>query len=63
MIALFKGLIPGGLLAWIVSSVMGRGGGFLDIHQLAVGGVEFYWSWPLFIGGTGLAAFVFATTK
>jgi hypothetical protein len=70
MISLFKALIPGALLTWIVSSVIGSNGskgGFLYIHHLSLTGhgafeqasSGIYWSWPLFFAGTGLAFALF----
>ena len=62
MIALFKGLIPGIILTLIVSLFIGSGGsqgGFLHVHQVTLLGYDFYWSWMLFIAGTGLAAAIF----
>ena len=62
MIALFKALLPGAILTWIVSLFIGSGGsrgGFLSIHDVTVAGFEFYWSWPLFLLGTGLAWVIF----
>lgn len=56
--SLVKALIPGLLLTLVVALVIGSNGsagGFLNIHQTAIGGQEFYWSWPLFIASTGLA--------
>jgi hypothetical protein len=66
MISLLKALFPGALLTWIVSLFIGSGGsrgGFLYIHQTALAGYEFYWSWPLFIAGTGLAWALFLMMK
>ena len=66
MISLLKALIPGALLAWIVGTVIASGGsrgGFLNIHRIDLASVEFYWSWPLFIGGTALGWFYFQSTK
>jgi len=62
MIALFKALLPGAILTWIVSYIIGSNdstGGFLDIFATTVSGHELYWSWPLFIAGTGLAWAIF----
>jgi hypothetical protein len=70
MIALFKGMIPGILLTWVVSGILGSNGskgGFLYIHQIHIAGnsafamssYSFYWSWPLFVAATMLAFFIF----
>lgn len=68
MIAVFKALPFGIFLTLIVALFMGSGGtsgGFLHIFQVDVFYPEyyldfsFYWSWMLFLAGTGLAfAFV-----
>ena len=61
MIALLKALIPGGLLSWIVATMIGSNGstgGVLYIGKLAVAHHEIYWSWPLFLAGTALAWFI-----
>jgi hypothetical protein len=53
-----KALIPGFLLTWIVSSVIGSNGshgGMLAIQHNLVEGYNLYWSWPLFLGATGLS--------
>lgn len=58
MIALFKALIPGALLTWIVSTLIGSGGssgGILNIVHFAVQHHQLYWSWPLFLAATGLS--------
>jgi hypothetical protein len=58
MIALFKALIPGALLTWIVSTLIGSGGssgGILNIIHFTVQHHEVYWSWPLFLAATGLS--------
>lgn len=58
----FKALIPGALLSWIASSVIGRNGahgGMLNIETLLIQGHTVHWSWPLFIAATGLAWIIF----
>jgi hypothetical protein len=60
-----KALLCGVLLSWIVASVLGAQhtrGGILYVfnaahsNPLIPNSVEtFYWSWPLFVGGTALA--------
>lgn len=69
MIALFKALIPAGLLTWIIAGVIGSNGsrgGFLFIHRLALSSGAFsgssggiYWSWPLFLAALLLAFAIF----
>ena len=61
MIALIKAVIPGGLLTWIVASVIGSNGstgGMLHIGKMLVSNHQLYWSWPLFIAATALAWFI-----
>ena len=60
----FKALLPGFLLTWIGSSVIGHNGskgGFLDIQSTLIQGHTMHWSWPLFVAATGLAWFIFST--
>lgn len=48
----------GGVLTGVVSLVIGSQGsrgGQLAIHLMEAGQYELYWSWPLFLAGTGLA--------
>ncbi|PEQ11154.1 hypothetical protein B2G71_18720 [Novosphingobium sp. PC22D] len=62
---LIKGLIPGSLLTWIVAGVLGSNGsrgGFLDIARVNLDGHTMYWSWPLFLAATGLAASLYWMT-
>lgn len=67
--AFVKGLIPGILISWLFSSILGRNhqkGDWLFIHLANLPRLEqysFYWSWPLFFGATLLGWFVFATTS
>jgi hypothetical protein len=66
MVALFKALIPGAILSWIVSLFVGSAGssgGFLNVHQVAILSVEFHWSWPLFFGATALVWIILLTMK
>lgn len=58
-----KALIPGFLLTWIVSSLIGSQGsrgGLLAITHTYYQGHMFYWSWPLFCGATALALLIFS---
>jgi len=65
----FKALPLGALLSWIVASILGAQhskGGMLGVFNAAYGNplfphaiAIFYWSWPVFIGGTGLACALF----
>ncbi|SFF84049.1 hypothetical protein SAMN05518801_102122 [Novosphingobium sp. CF614] len=56
--AFIKALIPGFLLTWIVSGILGSNGsrgGMLAIEHTFIQGHDFYWSWALFLAATGLA--------
>ncbi len=58
MIALLKAIALGLVLAFVVSLFIGSGGatgGLLNVHGVAFQGYDFYWSWPLFLIGTGLS--------
>ena len=61
--ALIKALIPGFLLTWAVSLIIGSNGsrgGVLAIQHSYIEGYGIYWSWPLFIASTTLAWAIFA---
>jgi hypothetical protein len=63
--AFFKALIPGALLTFVVAMVLGINhmrGGVLMVHRVMIDGQDFYWSWPLFVVGTGLAWAIIAMT-
>jgi hypothetical protein len=60
--ALVKGLIPGFLLTFVISLILGSNhskGGFLNIFHTTIEGQSFYWSWPLFIAGTFMCTAIF----
>lgn len=60
--AFFKALIPGTLLTWVLSLILGSNhsqGGWLAIHRITFETHSFYWSWPLFLVATGLAWLIF----
>ena len=55
---LVKAVPMGFILTWVLALIIGStgsGGGQLAIHQMTMGEIQFLWSWPLFLGGTGLA--------
>ncbi|WP_217906793.1 hypothetical protein [Qipengyuania atrilutea] len=63
IISFVKSLVPGALLTWLVAMFIGTAGstgGYLYIHYLTVETYSWYWSWPLFIFGTGLAFVIYA---
>ena len=48
----------GGVLTGVISLIIGSqgsSGGQLAIHMMEAGQYGLYWSWPLFLAGTGLA--------
>jgi hypothetical protein len=58
MVKLFKAIPFGIFLTVLVALFIGSGGGTggaLAIRPVEVMDIDFYWSWYLFIGGTGLA--------
>lgn len=62
---LFKALIPGSLLTFVVCAVMGKAhstGGWLAIQHYYLGTHGIYWSWILFVIATGLAWVLIAIT-
>ena len=62
MFAFLKAVALGIFLAAIVSLFIGSGGssgGMLHVRQVAIQGFDFYWSWPLFLVGTGLSFGIF----
>lgn len=61
----FKALFPGAILTFVVCALMGAGGSkgaWLNIQLYHVQGHDIYWSWILFVMGTGLAWVLFTIT-
>ncbi len=55
---LVKAIPMGVILTWVVALVIGStgsSGGQLAIHHMEMGDITVLWSWPVFLGGTGLA--------
>lgn len=55
---MIKALTLGAILTATIALVIGSQGisaGPLAIHQMAIGDAKFFWSWPVFFGGSGLA--------
>lgn len=66
MISFAKSLLPGALLTWIISIFIGSSGsrgGLLRVHYVYYDGYSAYWSWPLFIIGTGLAWVIYLSME
>ena len=58
MFAFLKAVALGIFLALIVSLFIGSSGssgGLLNVRSVAFEGYHFYWSWALFLIGTGLS--------
>ena len=61
--AFIKALIPGFIVTWLVSTIIGSQGsqgGVLSIHHSYIEQHSFYWSWPLFLAMTLLSWGIFA---
>lgn len=52
--AIALGTILTGTVALVVGS-QGSSAGALAVHEMTVGDYKVFWSWPLFIAGTGLS--------
>ena len=62
MFAFLKGLIVGLVLAFAIAGLIGHGGGtggMLHVQPYVIEGFRFYWSWALFVVGTGLGWGIF----
>ena len=62
MFAFLKAVALGIFLAFIVSLFIGSGGssgGLLNVRLVTIEGYHFYWSWALFVVGTGLSFGIF----
>ena len=62
MFAFLKAVALGIFLAGLVSLFIGSGGssgGLLNVRLVTIEGYQFYWSWALFVIGTGLSFGIF----
>jgi hypothetical protein len=62
MFAFLKGLVAGSILAFVVAGLLGHGGstgGILDVKHFELHGYKLYWSWALFVIGSGLGWGIF----
>jgi hypothetical protein len=62
MFAFLKAIALGIVLSFVLSLFIGSGGsagGMLNVFHVDAGDIEFYWSWPLFLVGTGLSFGIF----
>jgi len=62
MFAFLKAMVLGAFLAFIVALFIGSGGssgGILNVRLVTIEGFHFYWSWALFLVGTGLSFGIF----
>lgn len=60
--AFIKAILPGFLISWVVSAIIGSQGsrgGWAAIHRITLEGVTFHWSWPIFAIGVALAWAIF----
>ena len=58
MMAFLKAVALGIFLALIISLFIGSGGssgGMLNVREVTIEGYHFYWSWALFLIGTGIS--------
>lgn len=63
MFSFLKGVFAGAVLAFVVAEIIGHAGGtggILYVLHFEVNGVRLYWSWPVFVAGTGLGWVIFA---
>lgn len=63
---LLKSFVLGAVLTGVVSLVVGSqgsSGGFLDIHSMRMADAKIFWSWPLFLAGTGISWGIFWVQK
>ncbi|MBV7258600.1 hypothetical protein KCG46_03290 [Erythrobacter sp. WH158] len=52
--AFFLGAVLSGAIAGVVGS-QGSSAGPLDVHSMTLGDFRVFWSWPVFLAGSGLA--------
>jgi hypothetical protein len=55
---LIKAIILGCILTGVVAVVVGSqgsSGGALAVHSMAIADYRIFWSWPLFVLGSGLS--------
>lgn len=53
-----KAILFGAIITWCIALVVGTqgsSGGALAVHSMHVIDYKMYWSWPLFLSGTGLS--------
>ncbi|MFL0355141.1 hypothetical protein ACI5KX_01575 [Erythrobacter sp. GH1-10] len=55
---MLKAFVFGGILTALVAGLVGSqgsSGGALAVHLMALGDYDVFWSWPLFLSGSGLS--------
>ena len=52
--ALGLGAVLTGSVALVIGS-QGSSGGYLAIHSMVMGDYRMFWSWPLFLAGSGVS--------
>ena len=58
MFVFLKALVLGLIFSLVISAVVGHAGGtggIINVRHVEIESFRFYWSWMLFVGGTGLA--------
>jgi len=61
-----KASVLGAVLSAVVALVIGSqgsDGGYLNIHLMTLVSTKIFWSWPLFLAGTGLSWGVMAVQR
>jgi hypothetical protein len=63
MFTFLKGVVSGIVLGFVVSALIGHAGytgGMLNVRRFEVKEYDLYWSWALFVVGSGLGWGIFA---
>jgi hypothetical protein len=58
LVRMLKALIYGAILTWAVAVVIGSQGstgGPLGVHHYQIADVKVYWSWSMFLAGSGFS--------
>ncbi len=63
MFSFLKAVFLGAILTFFVAGIIGStgsSGAFLTIKPIILEGRSIYWSWPMFLAGTGLSWVILA---
>jgi len=66
LFALLKAPLAGFFVTLLISAILGRlegPGTFLFLHSIILPGIEFFWSWPVFLVSVALSFAVFWITE